>query len=239
MRILKKIVAYTLLVFAVLTASLVISVFLFKDSIIKNFIQAANQNLNTPVKIGKMDVSVFEKFPQLSIVLTDVSVEDSHEGQYPLLTAAEISFQLNPIEVYQGVYKIKGLKITDSETNLKINRQGENNYTILKESSGEKKDDSLVFELKNVQLINTLVRYVDYKNDEDLIFKSDQLSASIHSSDDVYTIEANGDLTTEKIKIENTSLFEGKTFNVKTNLVYNDPERSLTIEPSTLKLKEF
>jgi hypothetical protein len=222
----------------VLTISLVGSAVLFKDSIIKNFIEAANQNLNTPVKIGKLDVSVFEKFPQLSIVLTDLIVEDSHEGQYPLLTAARISFQLNPLEVYRGIYKIKGLEITDSETNLKINEAGINNYTILKHSSGEAKNDSVVFELKNVQLINTRVRYVDFKRDEDLIFTSEKLDASIHSSSNVYIIQANGELTTEKIKIEKTSLFENKSFFVKSDLIYNDLERSLQIEPSTLELKK-
>ncbi len=226
-----------MLAFAVLTVSLVVSAFLFKDSIIKNFIEAANQNLNTPVKIGKMDVSVFEKFPQLSIVLTDVSVEDSHEGQYPLLTAVRVSFQLNPIEVYRGVYSIRGLTITDSETNLKVNAEGVNNYTVLKESTSEDKSASIGFELKNVRLTNTLVRYVDLKRDEDLIFSSEQLSASIQSTNHIYTIQANGELTTKKLKIEKTSLLEGKSFTIKTDLVYNDLERSLIIEPSTLGLK--
>jgi osmotically-inducible protein OsmY len=227
-----------LVTLVVLTISLVVSAFLFKDSIIKNFIEAANQNLNTPVKIGKLDVSVFEKFPQLSIVLTDVTVEDSHEGQYPLLTASRISFQLNPLEVYSGTYKIKGLEITDSETNLRINEAGVNNYTILKQSSGQRKNDSLVFELKNVRLTNTLVRYVDFKRDEDLIFSSEKLDASIHSSNDVYTIEASGELTTKKIKIEKTSLLEEKSFIIKADLIYNDAERLLEIEPSTLLLKK-
>lgn len=238
MRILKKITFYLLLVFAVLTVSLVVSAFLFKDSIIRNFIEAANQNLNTPVKIGKTDVSVFENFPQLSIVLTDVSVEDSHQGQYPLLTAARVSFQLNPLEAYRGIYTIRGLTITDSETNLKINADGVTNYIVLKESSGENKNDSLMFELKNVQLTNTLVRYVDYKRDEDLIFSSEQLSASIQSNNNIYTIQATGELTTKKLRIEKTSLLEGKSFTIKTDLVYNDIERSLVIEPSSLILKQ-
>jgi hypothetical protein len=237
LRIFKKIVLYLLLTFAVLTTALVISAFLFKDSIIKNFIEAANQNLNTPVKIGKFDVSVFEKFPQLSIVLTDVNVEDSHEGQYPLFTASQVSFQLNPLEVYRGIYKIKGLIITDSETNLKINQEGENNYTVLKESTGDNEGDSITFELKNVQLTNTLVRYVDYKRDEDLIFGSEKLAASIHSSNDVYTIRAEGELTTKKLKVENTSLLEGKSFSISTDLVYHDLEKTLVVEPSSLRLK--
>lgn len=116
----------------VLVVALVASVFLFKERIINHFIREANKQLSTPVKIGKIDVSVFQQFPLMSIVLTDVHVEDSHQGQYPLLTARRIAFQMNPIEVWQGTYAISGLKITGSETNLKTNAKGENNYTVVK-----------------------------------------------------------------------------------------------------------
>lgn len=238
MRILKKILLYIGLGLLVIVVSLALSAFLFKDKIIRNFIEAANKNLNTPVKIGKIDISVFQKFPQLSIVLTDVSVEDSHFGQYPLLTADKIAFQLNPIEVYRGKYNIKGLEVENSETNLKINRNGVNNYTILKENkSAGSAGQSVGFELKNVRLKNAWVRYVDQKNEEDLIFSSSNLSASIQSSGDMYSIEAVGELTTKKIMVKKSSLLEGKSFDITADLVYDDGKKILTIQPSTLKLR--
>lgn len=238
LRIFKKILLYTGLGLLVIVISLALSVFLFKDRIIRNFIEAANRNLNTPVKIGKIDVSVFQKFPQLSIVLTDVSVEDSHPGQYPLLTADKIAFQLNPVEVYRGKYNIKGLELSNSETNLKINKDGVNNYTIFKENkSAEAAGEEVGFELKNVLLKNALVRYVDQENEEDLIFSSEKLSASIQSSGDVYRIEADGELTTKKIRVKKSSLLEGKSFFLTADLIYDDDKKNLTIEPSVLKLK--
>lgn len=238
MRIVKKILLYTGLGLLVIVISLAVSAFLFKDKIIRNFIEAINQDLNTKVKVGKFDVSVFQKFPQLSIVLTDVYVEDSHEGQYPLLTADKISFQLNPIEVYRGQYNIKGLEVENSETNLKINRQGVNNYTIAKESSSKTSGSTQVgFALKNIQLKKALVRYVDQQSDEDLIFSTEKLSASIHTSRNVYEIEAAGELTTQKIRIERTSLFEGKSFGITAQLTYDDDKNLLTIKPSFLMLK--
>jgi hypothetical protein len=228
---------YVLLALAVIIIAMAASAILFKEQIIKQFIAAANEQLSTPVKIGKIDVSAFQHFPQLSIVLTDVEVEDSHPGKYPLLTAAHISFQLNPIEVYRGVYNIRGLEIRDSETTLKINQEGKNNYTILKESSEGSTGGAIGFELKNVKLTNTRVRYVDLQQEQDLIFLSDHLAASIHSSDNLYTIRAIGELTTQKLSIKRTSLLEGKSFQIDADLIYNDAERLLTIEPSTLLLK--
>ena len=129
MKTFRKILFYLTLVCGVLLVSLTITVFLFQDKIVNQFIREANKQLNTPIKIGTIEVSLWKQFPKLSIVMKDVYVEDSHPGQYPLLTAAEVSFQLNLYDVWNEKYIIHGLQIRDSETNLKINAKGENNYT--------------------------------------------------------------------------------------------------------------
>ena len=238
MKTFRKILFYLLLVIGVLIVSLAISVFLFKDKIINQFVRQANERLNTPVQIGKINVSLFEKFPQLSIVFNDVYVEDSHPGQYPLLTAKSVSFQISPVEAWKGVYTIRGLQIRDSETNLKIDAKGRNNYTILKESKeGKSTSGDIGFELKNIGLNNTIVHYRDLQEARDFSFASEKLAASIQSSQEVYHIETEGDLTTQKLTIGNTALLTGKSFTVSSELTYNDAERLLTIKPSTITLK--
>jgi len=238
LKIFRKILFYTLLAFAALFLGLTVSVFLFKEKIISQFIREANKNLNTPVKIGKMDISMFPSFPQLSIVLNDVYIEDSHDGQYPLLTASEISFQLSPIQVWQGNFTIEGLKIKNSETNLKINQQGKNNYTILKETGKTSGNASTVkFRLEKVNLENTLVHYVDVNAEQLLTFRSGELLASIQSANNIYDIEAEGELTTERISVNENELLTGKSFQVKSDLVYDDVQKTLVIKPSTLDVR--
>lgn len=234
MKILKKVLLYVAVTLAVLLVSLVVSAFLFKDRIVNQFILRANEQLSTPVKIGKIDVSVFQRFPHISIVFHDVYVEDSHQGKYPLLTAKEISFHLHPIEVYRGQYTIRGVNVRDSETNLKIDPAGNSNYIITKNTNNT---GPIRFELKNVQLTNTRVRYYDSQQNEDMIFTSERLYASIKTSNNQYTIQAKGDVTTEKILLNNLSLLEGKSFLASTDLLYDDDEKSLTIQSSELMLK--
>lgn len=239
MKTVKKILLYVAITLGVLLISFVLSVFLFKEKILRQFITEANKSLNTPVKIGKMDVSAFDAFPQLSIVLTDVYVEDSHPGEYPLLTAKTISFQLSPFAVWQGNYTIKGIQISESETNLKINAKGQGNFNILKENP-EKKTQSagaLKFALKDVGLKNTKVRYFDIKASQDLLFESKELTASIESDDNVYSIEAKGELKSA-LKIHGKEYLGGKSFNIDSDLAYDDEQRSFIIKPSSLKLKD-
>lgn len=232
----RKIFFYFLLAAGVFFATLTGIVFLFKDRIINQFIREANKNLSTKVKIGKTDISWFERFPNLSIVLTNVYVEDSHEGIYPLLTAEKVSFQLKVAEALRGNLLIHGLQITGSETKLKINAEGINNYTITTNTQSGK-SEGVRFALENVRLTDTRVDYVDMRSNEEYRFHSEKLRATIDAEQDIYDIEAEGTVTTEKIRVRQVELFNGKTFRINSDLVYNDALRKLTINPSELRLR--
>lgn len=237
MKTLKKVILYLLASAGIILIALIASVFLFKDKIINEFIREANKQLNTPVRVSKFDVSVFEAFPNLSIVLNDVYVEDSHQGLYPLLTAKKVTFQLNPLNAIRGDYSISGLSITGSETNLKINAKGENNYTILKKTAGGQRS-SVKFSLRNVSLDNTTVHYLDLAARQNMEFSSSNMIASIESADDIYTINARGVLTTHQIEVDGMSYFREKSFVIDSDLVYDDLARHLTIQPSNLSLHQ-
>jgi len=220
---------------AVLFVAAIASIFLFKDRIILQFIREANKSLGTPVTIGKMNVTALEDFPHLSIVFTDVYIEDSHPGKYPLLTAKTISFSLNPWDVYQGEYVVKALRLTESETNLKIDRNGKTNYEIIKKS-GEGKSGAVSFDLKDVQLVSTRVRYIDLSVSQHHEFSSENLSATILARGDMYLIAANGDVTTGQIGVDGSKYLEEKVFDVGASLEYDDENKTLFIQPSSLAI---
>jgi hypothetical protein len=232
---LKKILIYTAVVLAILFASAVISVFLFKDKIIQRFVTEANKHLNTPVKIGKIDVSMFDDFPNLAIVLTDVYVEDSHPGVYPLLTAQRMAFTLSPVQLWKGNYSIRGLSITGSETNLRINAAGKANYIILKETQGDG-TGVVQFDLRNVRLNTTIVSYLDQQADQHHVFNSEKLTASIVVTGDLYNIAAKGDVITEQIGLGNTQFLTNKTFEIDAQVDYDDDKKIVDFNSSVLKI---
>jgi len=236
LKTLKRLLFFTSLASGAVLIAFLISVFLFQERIIQQFISEANKSLNTPIKIGKIEVSPWNDFPNLAIVFHDVYVEDSHPGNYPLLTAERISFYLNPIEVWQGRYSIRGLQVQQSETNLKITKEGVNNYTVVKEGSGQ--GGSIQLDLRNVRLYNTKVVYRDQYRDQDHSFVSNKLISSISMDHDFYRIIANGDVTTEQIRVQSSTFLQNKSFEVTADLLYNDNEKHLLINPSNLVLHD-
>lgn len=233
MKRLRKIALYTLVTLIVVITGLTASVFIFKDRILQQFIREANKHLGTPVRIAKIEISALSEFPRLTIELTDVYVEDSHPGEYPLLTAKKVSFLFNPLEVWKGNYTIRGLQISDSETNLRINKAGINNYTVVKKGDG---NGSVSFDLQNVGLRNSLVTYIDQASNLHHEFSSSSLLATIVANGDQYTINTKGDLVTEQIGIGTSVWFQKKTFDADVQLLYDDKNKLLNIKPSTLVL---
>ncbi|HEX8038782.1 MAG TPA: AsmA family protein, partial [Chryseosolibacter sp.] len=237
MKLIRRVLFYLTLLTGAAVIALAISAVLFKDRIIKEFIREANKQINTPITIKKMDVSLLDEFPRLSIVFRDVYVEDSQPGHYPLLTAAKISFQLNPMEVWNGSYTVKGMEVEGCEANLKIDEAGVNNYTIIKKQSAAGGQSTIGFELSDVSLRGTTVHYIDLRMLQDFTFKSEKVLASIHSLNDVYNIDAEGQLTAEKLTIGENNYLNQKSFDIKSHLVYDDLKKNLTIHPSDLGLK--
>jgi hypothetical protein len=234
---LKKIFLYLGIGLLVIIASVVGSVFLFKDRIIQQFIAEANKSLNTPVKIGKIEISTWQDFPNLAIVFTDVYVEDSHPGNYPLLTAKKISFYMNPIEAWKGNYSIRGLQISESVTNLKINEAGKNNFTIVK-ASKDAPASSISFDLKNVKLINTSVSYLDQSANQHHIFSSEELTSSIAIRGDIYKIEASGDAVVQQIGINQKLFLKEKQMDVVASVDYDDDKKIVSINSASLKINK-
>jgi hypothetical protein len=231
----KRILFYFALTVVTLIVALVISVYLFKDRIINQFIQEANKSLNTPVSIRKIDVSALSDFPSLAIVFHDVYVEDSYPGKDTLLVAKKISFRMNPLEVWQGNYDVQGLRIENSITRLKINAVGKSNYNVVKEGTGG--GGTIKFDLENVKLVDTQVSYDDKQAKQSHLFRSDVLDASIGIIGDLYKIHAEGDVTTAQIGVGSQKFLVDKTFDAIADIDYDDENKLVTIKPSTLELK--
>lgn len=233
MKAARKVFLYFLLAVGLVFTALTISVVVFKDRIIQQFINEANKSLSTPVKIGKIEVSAWRDFPNLSIVFHNVYVEDSYPQKQPLLEAETISFSLNTWEVWQGKYSIRRLEIDNSTTDLRVDTKGKSNYVIVKKSTNGN-GATLSFDLNNIRLKNAIVSYRDDGAVQHHQFKADKLEASVSVAGALYNIRATGDVTTEQIKIQRDVFLAGKRFDVNASIVYHDANKQIVINKSSV-----
>ncbi len=178
---------------------------------------------------------MWQDFPNLAIVFTDVYVEDSHSRSYPLLTAKKVSFSLHALEAWKGNYSVRGLQISDSETNLKIDKEGLNNFTIVKHSK-DSATSVISFDLKNVKLVNTVINYQDLQTNQHHEFSSEELTSSIAIRGDQFDIKVKGDVLVEQIGINNQLFLRGKKMTLDAALQYNDSKKIVDIQSAALKV---
>lgn len=228
----KKVLKYLFLVavlFSVITVGLT---YIYKDKIIQHFIEQMNSRLNTPITVERIDISVLDQIPYVSVVLSGVKVQESYESSKNiLLETNRITCALNPLDILSGDYSIEAMTLRDATIQFKIDQYNIPNYLIFKKQGNT--SDETVLDLKKVTLINSTVSYQnDYAN-KHVKFQTDKMKSSLQAYGKVYHIKSNGDIEVNNIVVNDQSYLEGIPLTITSDLLYNQHQRTLEINPST------
>jgi len=232
LRWLKKIILYSVIAIIALIAGISVSVYFFKDKIIQHFIAEVNKSLNTPVKVGKIEIAAWEDFPDFAINIFDIYVEDGSPKDNALFTAKKVSFIINPIEAWKGNFEIRALHVEKSKLHAVIDAQGGNNFTIFKSQNAA--TPSIEFELKNVNLLQTEIQYDNLQINQHHSLVSKKLVTSIAISNNVYSVISNGDIHLNQLKINNINFFEDKDLDIASSLVIDNTKKTIAIKSAEI-----
>lgn len=236
--LLKKILIHAAIALALLIATAGTLVYLYQEKIIAFFIEEANKHINTPVSVQKFDVSLFEKFPQISIVLDSVYIQEGLKGSsYPLARAQRVYCTFKLMDFIIGEYAINEIHLEDAEIFLKVDRFGKNNYTIIQAGNAQEKGP-VSFNLDKIKLKNVSVNYIDEKRKQSYTFFAQDMAAQLNISGPVYDIGLEGEMRSDRIQVEENSYFQNKQMHLKTQLVYNESTEKLVINPSQVFINQ-
>jgi hypothetical protein len=236
----KRIINYFLLFAVVIIIGIGISAYIYKDRIVRQLIREANAQINTPVRVGEVNLELFDKFPQIAIRFKNIVVEESWpQSRDPLLIAENIFVTLNPVKLLKGDYEINQIHIEDAEVFIRIDKEGFNNYAIFsKKSKGESSGDSLEIDLQRISLKNVSINYQDENNSQDHKYHTNLQQASVNLESGMYRIITGGDLTSEYIRIQGKNYAENKNTRIKTEMYYDPESRILDFQPSSVLIRD-
>lgn len=234
MKRLRKIILYAfgLLLFTLLAISGLI--YLNRGRIIEHVVTQANKQLNTPVRVDRIDVNWWSEFPYLRVVCTGVYVEDSHPETAALFVADKVSFAFNAWDMWKGRYVIQRVAVFQSQTFIKIDQTGVGNYNITR-TSGDAA--AVSFRLNRIVLQDAWLSFTDTRAQQEHRFSSDELTAALATQNSVYDIRASGQLRVEQIGVGNMQYLTDKDFGVEAHVLYDDQQREVRIDSSTLRQK--
>lgn len=208
--------------------------YVYQDRIIALFVEAANEKVKTPIQVEKINFSLLEKFPHITVSLHNVNIQEGIEGSEASLGKAKsIAFAFNIFGFFKGDYVIDQVYLEEAEVFLKVLPSGEVNYSIFeKDTTAAKKH--LSFKLERIRLDNVLFTYEDMKRDQEYVLFANKATAKLASQDNVYDIAVEGEMESRQIRVNEDKYFRDKNLRIKALLNYHMGNDSLNIQPSAL-----
>ncbi|MFT7592377.1 MAG: hypothetical protein ACI9UJ_002312, partial [bacterium] len=156
-------------------------------------ISELNDQLNVKATVTAVNLNGLRTFPNLSLELTNVRIEESspHYNQY-LLQARRVVVKFNPLNLLSENNEIDKIELTGGAVRLFTNSSGETNYDIFKPDTSANQT-SLDIDLKHVLMTHFRVIYVDYSQDQSLNFETDKLVFSGKFKNDKFQLKTKGD----------------------------------------------
>lgn len=133
----KKAIKISLIVLAVIFIALISLPFIFKDKILVKVKTEINNNVNAKVDFSGFDISIFRSFPNLTLVLENLSVVGVADFEGDTLAAIKTTgVTLDVMSVISGdVIEIRGVSLDDPRIQLLVMENGKANWDIAKPSS--------------------------------------------------------------------------------------------------------
>jgi len=190
----------------------------YQDEIISMFIQQANKRIQTPVDVKQVNFSLFRQFPDVTISLQDVVVNESYVGSdRKLLRAESVRFTFSLWDIINKRYEVRDIHIEKANLFIRYNSQGEPNFRILAKREGSK---DAFFSLENIRLKDVNVHYEQATSEVMIDVFTSLSKAKIKSQSGQLSFDLTGDLLTEQVKVQDKSYFRRKSVSFNTRIIY-------------------
>jgi len=218
----------------VVAAASVVFTIRYQDEIVSLFIREANKQIQTPVDVKQVNFSLFRQFPDVTISLRDVVVDESYGGSdSKLLRAESVRFTFSLWDIIHKRYQVRNIQVEKADLFIRYNSEGEPNFRILSKRENSK---GTFFSLENIRLKDVNVHY-EHATSEVMIDLYTPLSrARIKGQAGQLAFDLTGKLLTEHVKVQDKFYFREKHISYDTRIIYQSGTKATTIENGELTI---
>ncbi|MFA0961502.1 AsmA-like C-terminal region-containing protein [Roseivirga sp. BDSF3-8] len=208
-----------------------------QDKVVAYFIREANKSLSSPVEVKKISLSLFDRFPEVSLTLEDVLIQGADpRTEKPLAKVDRIYGLLNLWKLIQGEMVIDQVMLKEGEVYLHRAPDGTENYLIFKKTEGGASGGA--FRLSDIGLDRISVTYLDPAGGQNHRLFAEQAAAELDINGSEYRIATNGHWLCSGIGVDQDTFFIEKPLRLTANLVYEDSLKHLQILPSDIQVND-
>jgi hypothetical protein len=216
-KILFRIVIVLLGIWGILLISIYFSSNKYEDHVLRLLQKQLDNHLSTEIHLPKQGIhfSLLRNFPNASLQLNNILIKSSpainlndftYQAKDTLLFAEEVSLLFNLKSIVSKKYELKKIVISRAKLVVLNDRMGVNNYNVIKQSESAAKSDSVLIQLKHIQLSNVEVHYLDAGQELHFSALTNNTDLSGEFSDQNFSVQL-------KAALQNSNLIhEGKNY---------------------------
>lgn len=215
------------------------ALYFFKDDIINSLIGEVNKKLQTRVQVQRVDLNFWQTFPDISIDFDEVFVQDSLLGDFKtdtLLYAKKIQLRLNPIDIWNENYRLKSLEISTGTFRMRVNKKGDNNYSILQAKKDTTPTKDFNVDVEKIKLENVNFSYENESIEQFYRTKIHQMEVKGALSSSQFTASTKSHLTIENAQSGEVKLVQNKQANIEMGIKVNQDANSVIFPAANISI---
>ena len=232
--LLRIFIGFLIAIVLLIGTGIVITV-VYGDEIKQYFISKLNVYLSTEIKVGEVEFSIIDKFPDACIDFTDVVAMSAPGFQKKdfskintdtLLVAKDVYLQFNVFDIFSKKYKIKAIHVNQGRSWIFIDSKGGDNYHFWKTPETS---DSTAFklDLEDISLSKFSLNFYNKAQNLELKCSTPDFSVSGKFNDEKYELKTTGDLKIKKFNINNLNYIKSDAISLKLKLDVNNKKFSV------------
>ncbi len=237
----KRILLLIILLLVLCFLSAFVFVWANQEKIKQVAIKEINKSLLTEVMVKEIDVEFFSSFPMVSVVFSDVVINDVLDSlkQDKFVAVKELGVRFNLFDILSGHYIAKKIFVENGQVNLRINSQGESNYVFWKQSEEKSTDSDFAFALNSVEFKDI---EFSFRNDISRLFfkaRADEVSAKGDFSSKFQDLDLKADLILEAFAFDELKISNPQPLICDIEAYNNTEKALLSIRKAEVYLNEM
>jgi hypothetical protein len=231
-----RLIKVLLIIVFITFTSLYLFVLSYQKNIKQAFVDQLNKYLITEVKISDVHISVFKKFPHISLVLDDIRIPDPNNEKELLADFENIYLTLDIIQILKKNYLVERLIIENGNLSLKKDESGQVNYQIWKVEDETEPSSEMNFDLKKILIKNVTLSYSDIQADLNFNTSVDKIDLKGKLKNEVFLVNISAEMLFNQLTNGKITYLKNNEVNLKTNIKVNQADNTFALENANIEL---
>jgi hypothetical protein len=221
-KFIKRLFISVFVFFVLIVSASVLLVVFYEDDVKAIVIDELNKHLKTEVIVEphNIQLTIIKTFPECALEFKKITIKEvsKKEKKDTLVYAESFSLLFNVKDLLNKNYTIKHIAIRDAQANLKIDKNGNENYRIWESTDTVENSSSLKFELSKISVNGLDLRYRNAKTKLKIESKIKQLQFKglFHEND--FSMEAQGDAYLRSFSVDKINYISQKQVKIDVKL---------------------